>query len=175
MTVPVRRSGIPKVMGILMIIFGSLGLLSALSSLGSSNFDELRSSMSGEPLPGFDELERAEGILRIVGLIGLPISGLHLFAGIRAVQYKANAPRLSIFYAVSAAVHTTTATVVSYVVLLPAFDAIISEMPGDTGIVGVVRTSMQMFLIIGVMIGLIWPILVGVLMSRPAARDACAS
>jgi hypothetical protein len=47
-------------------------------------------------------------------------------------------------------------------------------MKGDAGIISVVRSSMQFFLIIGVLVGLIWPILVGVLMSRPAAREACA-
>ncbi len=173
MTAAGRRSAIPKVMGILMIIFGSLGLLSALSNLGSSGFDQIQSTVPDTPVPGLEALKDAERIMRVLGLIGLPISGLHIFAGIRATAYKANGPRLSLIYAASAALHTTVSTIVAYIVLVPAFEAMSSGMAGIPG-GGLVQSSMKFFLIVGAMIGLIWPVLVGVLMSRPAARDACA-
>lgn len=173
MTAAGRRSAIPKVMGILMIIFGSLGLLSALSNLGSSGFDQLQATVPDAPLAGLEEVKHAERIMRIIGLVGLPISGLHIFAGIRAAAYKANGPRLSLLYAVIAALHTTVSTLLAYVVLVPAVDAMTSAVGGDPA-GGVMQSSMPFFLIVGAVIGLSWPVLVGVLMSRPATRAACA-
>ena len=62
------RSGIPKVIGILMIIFGSLGILFGLIGLGAGN--------SG--FKTFDTMNL------VFNLIGLGISVLHLVGGIPA-------------------------------------------------------------------------------------------
>ena len=80
MNAPGQRSGIPKVMGILMIIFASLGLLFGLIGLAGSG----ASAAGLKDVPVFKTYST---ISMILGVVGLGISGLHRFAGVRAVGY----------------------------------------------------------------------------------------
>lgn len=142
------RSGIPKVIGILMIIFGSLGILFGLVGLGggSSGFKT------------FDTMNM------VFNLIGLAISVLHLVGGIAAVRYKANAPGLCIMYGAIRIVHALAWAVIVYAWLKPAM----SELPGAGAALGAM-------VVLGILIGVAWPIVVLALMSRPAAKAACTN
>lgn len=172
-----RRSAIPKVIGILMIIFGSLGLLSALLGLARSSLDDMQAFTDGAMetpiVTAFAEVER---IGKIVSLVGLPISVLHLVAGIAAVRYRASAPKLAIGYAVLAALHTLATTIVTATLIMPAMEAMMRELSqnaGPIGMSGFMSTTMTAALIGGTIVGLAWPTVVGVLMSRQRARVAC--
>src|SRR5262245_59151058 len=102
------RSSIPKVMGILMIIFASLGVIFGLLGVAANG-------VKGVPaeLKDIGEFKTYASMSLIFGVIGLAISALHLFAGIRAVGYKANAPKLATMYgAIGIAVTLANAIVV---------------------------------------------------------------
>jgi hypothetical protein len=154
----VQRSGTPKVMGILMIVFASLGLLVGLAGLGGNDGAELREFRELEAWKNF------ELVTRVTGIIGLFISALHLYAGIRAVGYRRNAPALALWYAITNIVTTVLSLVLVYVWLKPALDV----LPGAGAMVG------TMLLVAGV-ISVIWPIIVLCLMTTAAAKAACTS
>lgn len=151
-----QRSGIPKVMGILMIIFASLGLLFGLIGLAGS-------SLSATGLSG--DLESAvktyNTIALVFGVLGLGVSALHLVAGINALKYKAGAPKLALMYGGLAIVVQVLYGALVFAWLKPKL--------GEAG------SLLGAGVLLGVVIGSIWPILVLSLMSRPAAKVACTN
>jgi hypothetical protein len=148
------RSGIPKVMGILMIVLASLGLLGTL--VGLSGFG------NNEALRGYADYDTYLTYQKIANVFGLGLGVLHLLAGIRSVGYKANAPKLAIIYAVLAIVNTVVGLIVMYAWMMP-------NMPEQ------IRGAMSVGFVIGGMIGLSYPTVVWALMSRPAAKAACVN
>src|SRR5438067_147667 len=84
------RSSIPKVVGILMIIFASLGLIGGLIGLAGN--------AANEGLKELPEFKTYMTMNLVYTVVGLGISALHLFAGVRAIGYKANAPKLAMMY-----------------------------------------------------------------------------
>src|SRR6185295_4728381 len=102
-----RRSAIPKVMGILMIIFASLGLIGSLMGLVSNAGG--RDAFAMVPA-----LKTWSTIELLFSLFGLGIGFLHLIAGAKAVAYKSAAPRLAVTYAIVAMVSTITHSILFY-------------------------------------------------------------
>lgn len=152
------RSGIPKVMGILMIVFASLGLLFTLIGAGGpSDTGGLESEL-------LDKLKLFANIDLIVGLL---IGILHLVAGIMSVRYKTNGPKLAIIYGISKIVWTVLSLVLVYAWLIPAMDKL--GAPGS-----VKSVFAGMFVVIGI-INIIWPVIVLSLMTRPKAKAACTN
>jgi hypothetical protein len=145
-------------MGILMIIFASLGLLGGLIGLAGS--------AAG---PGLDEVKEWHTYMtmnKIVTVIGLGISALHLVAGLAAVRYKANAPMLARMYGLVNIIVTLGWSVVVFAWLKPA----IEKAAGGLG-----AAAIGAGIVIGAIIGITWPILVLILMGRPAAKAACTN
>jgi hypothetical protein len=106
---PPRRSAIPKVIGILMIIFGSLGLLVAHRPVMPST----RRSTTCRP-------ERLRAHQRDLRIVGLPVSAMQLFTGITCVKYKTIAPKLALIHGALAALLTITNAVVMFGFMKPA-------------------------------------------------------
>ncbi len=156
--VPTQRSGIPKVMGILMIIFASLGLLGTFASLST---DPAKENPFLADAPGYDNLKT---MIMVLGILDLGIGGLHLFAGIRSVGYKRNGPGLAIAYAIARIIAVVIALVMVYAWLKPAMDVV----PGAGAKVA------GMFVGIG-LVGSVWPILILALMTRPSAKASCVN
>jgi hypothetical protein len=152
------RSSIPKVVGILMIIFASLGLLGGLIGLGGHS-----SSAGLNDIPAWKTFNT---LSMVVGVIGLGISVLHLIAGIRSVGYKANAPKLAMMYATVNIIVTLGWGIVVFAWLKPAIEKVAGGIGGAAIGVGV------MF---GVIISIAWPVIVLALMTRPAAKQACTN
>lgn len=152
------RSSIPKVVGILMIIFGSLGLIGGLIGLAGN-------SASGD-LKDLPEWKTYMTMSMVFGVIGLGISALHVFGGIRAVGYKSNAPKLAMLYGLLNIVTQIAWGAIVFAWLKPA----IAKAAGDAGaaIIGI-------GVMFGVIISIAWPIIVLSLMSRPAAKAACVN
>lgn len=152
-----QRSGIPKVVGILMIIFASLGLLFGLIGLAGS-------SMNSALLKDVPELKTWGTISMIFGVVGLGISALHLVAGISSVKYKAGAPKLAVMYGTLNIVSNLAQAVIVFAWLKPA----LSKFPGAAEALGG-------FLVVGIVIAIIWPTIVLALMTRPAVKEACTN
>lgn len=153
------RSSIPKVIGILMIIFASLGLLFSLIGFGGTDF-----STEGLSPEFVDKLNSAKTFQLVTSVLGLVIGALHLFTGIACVRYKSTAPKLALIYGVAAILNVIIGLIVMYTFVKPALDVV----PGAGAALGAV------FLIIGI-IGMAWPIIVLALMTRPAAKAACVN
>ena len=167
MNAPGQRSGIPKVVGILMIIFASLGLIGSLIGLTGG-----KGSETGDAWKTFYTFEL------VFSIVGLAVSGLHLFAGLQAVRYKANGPKLSMMYGAIAIVAQLAYAVLLFVVIKPKLMA--GDLPdgvdADTARAfknagnDAVNTVLGTFAVVKVVLFSIWPILVLALMSRPAAK-----
>jgi hypothetical protein len=153
------RSSIPKVVGILMIVFSSLGLLFTLLALASAGGGKDYQGM--QDLPAFKTLNTMQLVFNALG-VGIGI--LHLVAGISAVRYKASAPKLAMSYAVLNIVTTIAYLVMVFAWLKPALEK--AGFPEAGSVVGGV-------LLVSGVLSVTWPVIVLVLMSRPSARAAC--
>jgi len=152
------RSSIPKVVGILMIIFGSLGLIGGLIGLAGN-------SASGD-LKDLPEWKTYMTMSMVFGVIGLGISALHVFSGIRSVGYKANAPKLAMAYGLLNIVTQIAWGAIVFAWLKPA----IEKAAGGAG-----AALIGVGVMFGVIISVAWPIIVLSLMRRPAAKAACVN
>jgi hypothetical protein len=158
------RSAIPKVMGILMIIFGSLGILLGLFGLASG---------PDKTFAHLPEWRAFEDVTKVLGMIQLPITILGFVTGILAVKYKVIAPKLATVYGSIGIVHTLAAAFVTYTYMKKAMDAAIGDLGGR--IDSAVQMGMNVGMVFGLIIGLAYPILVLVLMTRPHAKAACVN
>jgi hypothetical protein len=161
-----RRSAIPKVIGILMIIFGSLGLLGGLIGL------VMPSDKTFNHLQAWKDFER---ITSIFGIIGLPVSAMQLFTGIMCVKYKVIAPKLALVYGLLAALLTISNAVIMFGFMKPALDAAMREAGGGGPMAGAMSAGIGVGVIFGTIIGLSWPTVIIALMTRPGAKAACTN
>lgn len=158
-----QRSGIPKVIGILMIVFSSLGLLGGLIGLAGGG--------GGPGLETFPEYQRFMTMSKVATVVGLGISALHLFAGMSAVRYKQSAPKLAMAYGWINIVVTIAWAVVVYAWLKPAMETAMQNSGMGSAVGAIVGFSV----IFGTLIGTAWPIIVLALMSRPAVKASCTT
>ena len=151
------RSAIPKVVGILMIVFASLGLLHSLISMFQAQL--VSETFHSHEMEGFVH------VALIFGLLDVGIGFLHLAAGLRALGYKESAPRLTMLYGVLKIVTTVGLLVVTYAFMRRALDGAGSE---ESAIIGFG------FVLVGLFY-MAWPIVAMALMSRPSAKAACVN
>jgi hypothetical protein len=159
------RSAIPKVIGILMIIFASLGLFGSLIAFVS------RGGGVDDMFRDVPELRTWNTISTFINVLGLGIGCLHLYTGLRCVGYKTNAPALAKAYAIVAIVVTITNAILVYAWAKPLLERAFGGMPGG-GIAAGVFGPIMLF---STVISMAWPIVVLALMSRPAAKAACVN
>ena len=162
-----QRSAIPKVMGILMIIFGSLAILGGLVGL----------AMGGEKqFAHIPEWRAFEKVSQTMSIIGFPISILGFVTGICALGYKRVVPKLALVYGVLAMIHTVIAAVINYKYMTAAMDAVVRDAGGFMGEgMGAIKAGMGIGTVIGIVFGLAYPILVLVLLTRPNAKASCVN
>jgi hypothetical protein len=158
------RSAIPKVIGILMIIFGSLGILAGLIGLASG---------PDKTFAHIEEWRKFESVTQMLGLIGFPITILGFVTGILAVKYKAIAPKLAAVYGGIGIIHTLVNGIVVYTYMKKAMDAVVGDFGGRMD--SAVQMGMNVGMVFGMIVGLAWPIVILVLMTRPNAKAACVN
>jgi hypothetical protein len=164
-----KRSPIPKVIGILMIIFGGLGILGGLWSLlmssamsGFSSFGHHSyGAFGGGDTDGFDAVSRFTTFSKFTAFLGLGIAVTQLMAGIALVGYKAKGIKLAVAYAIANMVISVISAIIVFAVLKPAMSRY-----GFGELVGI-------GMMLGTVISLAWPIVVLALVNRPAAKAAC--
>ena len=154
-----HRSSIPKVIGILAIVFASLGLLGSLAMTFGFDEEMQKYAVTREQLGGF-------GTWMLVYLIiGVALFGAHLTAGIASVRYAASAPSWMTFYAIAA------------IALVVADVAVpIATFPSGSGFLHKAMYEDFVYPRIGLAIlALPWPIIALVMMNQRSARLACAA
>jgi len=151
---PPRRSGTPRVIGILAIVFACLGLLVSIT-------------MTAGPMSDLDRWNISVSSLGVVGVwlyasmfLSLAVFALHLVGGIAAVRYRPSAPRLMTIYGVAA-------------IALAVADLVVPMcgMAGHMG--GRVFDSVVIPRIGYAIIALPWPIIALAMMNTRGAREAC--
>jgi uncharacterized membrane protein YidH (DUF202 family) len=144
-------------MGILMIIFASLGLLGTLISFGGQDVSALGPEWQ-------EKFSSVNTYLTVLSVIGLGLGILHLMTGIAALKYKRNAPKLAKIYGLTALANVVVGMIVTYALLKPLME----ELPG-------LGSAMGGMVIVMSLIGAIWPILVLSLMTGSKAKAACTN
>ncbi|HTM19520.1 MAG TPA: hypothetical protein VL172_03400 [Kofleriaceae bacterium] len=171
---PPKRSAIPKVMGILMIIFGGLGLLGGLAAVSGASQGMNKEMMDKNPAFhdkefGGDKLakviEDVQHFQRYAAIPGLLAAAFQLWVGILAVKYKKAAPKMAMIFGVVNIVQVIGQLVLYFVWISPA----LSDAPPF------VRSMMGMGFFVGAIFGMAWPVLILALMSRPPAKAACVN
>ena len=143
---PAAPTATPKVMGILMIIFGGLGFVTQAG--GKAIY--IPSGMTLDAVSGLSTL------VTVSTIGGYLVSGLHLVAGLKALKYRVDAPGFATAYGV-AALGLAASMVILIVGWMDAY---------GTGAYG-------MIMLIGAALHCIWPVIVLVLMRLPGVRAAC--
>ena len=150
-----KRSSIPRVVGILAIVFACVGLCSAALWVWG-------------PLDDLSIWSRATGWssvrawLLVWGGLSVGVFVLHLVAGIFAVMYRPRAPRLVTWYAIAA-------------LLLAALDAalVVALAPSGGPHHAALWESMCLMHLAYSAIAVPWPIVAVLLMNTTGAKRAC--
>lgn len=154
-----HRSAIPKVVGILAIVFASLGLIGSLSTAFGVDDDMLAHGTTRDGLGAF-----GTWMLAYVALAAV-VFAVHLTAGIQAIRYAASAPRWMTVYGALA-------------IALVVADFIVSMTTFPEGS-GFLHQKLYEDLVeprFGLaVLALPWPIIALVLMNQHSARLACAA
>jgi hypothetical protein len=154
-----RRSAIPKVAGILAIVFASLGLLGTLSTVIGVDDDMLAHGATRASLGAFGTWMFAYVALAAV------VFAVHLTAGIQSVRYAASAPRwMTVYGALAIAL-----VVADFIISMTTF-------PEGSGFLHQKLYEDLVYPRLGLSIlALPWPIIALVLMNQQSARLACAA
>jgi hypothetical protein len=150
------RSAIPRVVGILMIVFCGFGLFgSAIWTYGPIYDIHL--------WDGGHAWRAVEIWLYVWCILGLAVFGVHLAGGIIAVMYRPSAPRWVSIYAISAIV-LGVADVVIVTVLAPNTGNHHRDLWFSVGTMHIVHTLMA----------LPWPVIALALINKRSSKAACA-
>ena len=122
-----KRSAIPKVVGILMIVFAGLGLVHSLISL-------IQAQLLNEGFEGHERMAQFAHVALIFGLVDLGVGVLHLAAGLRALGYKESAPRLTMLYGVLKIVTTVGLLVVTYAFMRSSLEGAAAASPRSSAL-----------------------------------------
>lgn len=157
---PPQRSAIPKVIGILMIIFGSLGLIGSLLGLAGGGFGQ------DELMRQVPEMKKLSTLNTVTSLLGLGMAGFQFFVGLRCLGYKRNAPMLAKAYGILALVNVVVGMVIAFAVINPILEKApaMRALGGFTSVITVVAS----------IFGIAWALVILVLMSKQSAKAACA-
>ena len=162
---PTKRSAIPKVIGILMLIFGGLAVLSGLIGLVSGPGDEFNQFGrlgDGDIATAFGRYKTLNMVSNLTSLI---IGAIELYAGGRALMYRSNAPGWVLAYAWLNIGMTIIVLAMTYAWMMPMLE---KHLPGAAGMMGVA-------VILGGIISIAWPIVAMALMTRPSAKAVCSN
>jgi hypothetical protein len=149
------RSAIPKIVGILAMIFAPVGAMaSAIWTWGP--LDDIGRWSEGD----WDAVSKW---LLAWGMVSGLLFAVHLIAGIMAMLYRPSAPRWTTIYAIAA-------------ILLGILDAVLvvvlSPSGGGHHYIGLHESVVTMHLVFCVL-SLAWPITAAILMNTARAKRAC--
>ncbi len=153
-------------MGILMLVFGGIAVLSGLMGIlsGGAGFGMPQRGIPPEAMLKLREFQR------MGNLVGLPMAFLQCFAGLWALRYKRHAQLLSNIYAVIAMVWVVVSLVLLYSWLMPAIEKMLPGVHGSQA-----KNVIGAIMVVSAFFGMIWPALILILMNRKAAKEACVN
>jgi fructose-specific phosphotransferase system IIC component len=147
----------PKVIGILSVIFASLGLVCGVLNvvITASGFNETMSSFSDEQSREFQEsVKEQTGSIEAFGSVaGLVIAGILLAAGITLLKRRRQLSRkLHLLYAIAAILVNVITGVLMLLVLLNL------EAPEDNQQAQIMKATMLPGVLLGSLFGLAYPV-----------------
>lgn len=193
------RSGIPKSMGILLIVFASIYLLGSLISAGAAfignSFIDSLPALKGM-IPKLEEsgikLDKLVAQLKPMYMIQggqklatAAISGFGLMAGVKLVQYTAQGLKLSVWWAISALAYLVIEIIVFFLFVQPTITKFFKTVADQvTPLLGDEKAGLEMLtglagsagaggVIAGALFMAIFPVLTLALLNTNAAKKAC--
>ncbi|MBN8222116.1 MAG: hypothetical protein J0L53_14425 [Spirochaetes bacterium] len=193
------RSGIPKSMGILLIVFASIYLLGSLISAGAAfignSFVDSLPALKGM-IPKLEEsgikLEKLVAQLKPMYMIQAgqklataAISGFGLMAGIKLVQYTAQGLKLSVWWAISALAYLVVEIIVFFLFIQPTITKFFKTVADQVApLLGDEKAGLELMtglagsagaggVIAGAIFMAIFPVLMLTLLNTNAAKKAC--
>jgi hypothetical protein len=156
------------VIGILLIVFSSLGILGSLwGLLVSSAFD-----FAPKELP---ELKTFTTISKLTSGIDLILAIFGLVVGIMCVGYKRPAPKLAIVLAILKIVGAIVGALLVRHFMNVMLDAMASHGRAGREAGEFMGVFANFGMVFGIIIGVAWPTVILALMSRPSAKSACVN
>ncbi|MCX5741456.1 MAG: hypothetical protein NT062_03035 [Proteobacteria bacterium] len=153
---PSVRSAVPKVIGILMIIFGGFALFGGLFGLLGR----------GEIGRQFGDIMSTFSTLTLMSnLVSLGLGALQLITGIKLLGYKDTAPKLAITWGAIKIVRTLICAFLSWFWLRPKFAAM-----GGYG-----EAMIGMTVILSAFFSIGWSVTVVALVAQPYPRASCTN
>ncbi|MCP4138166.1 MAG: hypothetical protein GY754_44800 [bacterium] len=174
------KSRVPRVIGILLIVTGSLyifcGLIPGIMSLlGSFFFDAVMGEsgigeMFGQMLPGMQYINRVQGFVSIIsGLAAIIV----LVAGIGLLQYKEKRGRkLAIVAGIISFGYLVFEAIITYTVILPAHTKMMASFPGG-GMFNTLAPPMSIATVMSFFFQAVFPVVLIILMTRSFVKESC--
>ncbi len=162
------RSSVPKVMGILHIVFASFGILGSLSAFFTASI------FKNIPLTGNQDadvfvsaMEKMLTYTYIDAGVKIILGVLLLISGIKLLKYQASGLKLSNMWAYSRIIWAVIFAVISYSATIEFQQAMVANSPGAASIM---KTAGTFGLIIGILILCIYPVVSLILLNRPNVK-----
>jgi len=142
MYLPRQPTSWPKVIGIIAIILGSLGILGACGgALSTASVDFLQEMLEEMAPPGqssafgsLEALREWKGPLVVGHLLGMALAGLLLFVGIGLLKRRAGVVRLVLFWALAKIPFEIASSIFNYIIQKPYLEETVEQSAATPGL-----------------------------------------
>ena len=153
-----NKSSIPKVLGILNIVFGAIGIF---SSIGGLALNKMQQDMATLPPETLKYLKSQETTNFLNSLGGIILGALLLFAGLKLIKYRRQGVKLTNIWAILRILFAFVASYFAY--------GAMQDMPQISGLGEVGGGLVAGGIIFGLVISCAYPIICLILLKRPNA------
>ncbi len=168
--VPAARSTWPMVIGVLMCVFGGVGLLQRVLGV------VFTALMPVLPLPPEMTITGTLWTFTVVlSIIGLPLSVVHLMAGIQTIRRKPSARRWVVIFFAYAVVLLPPSAVLQYMSTQHQMQQASQQGGSSPGMAAFGQGFALIIAILTVVVALLWPTFLLVWYSRATIREEIAS
>lgn len=151
---PARQSGWPKVIGIIAIVLGSLGILGAVyGAVSPLVMGPLARMMPAEHAAGVEAMQEFSVRVVLVSLLALAVAVWLLVGGIALVKRRRSSRKTCLTWAVVKMLFVVLNSVISYAMVEAQMEAMMQQSPNTPGMPA---GFMSGFSAIGLVFGICW-------------------
>jgi len=166
-----HRSAIPKVFGIIHLVFGVFGIIVLIITLGTSVFLQQVAENLPKDDPEFDQaLSSINQISYLDSALGLIFAIVLIVAGVLLLKYKKSGRSLTVFYSIAAIIWAVLSPIINYskqyAVMRSQLAQGETEMDESTLAVIVIGS-----LSVGAIVALIYPILCLIFLNKEKVKQ----
>lgn len=160
-----HRSSWPGVLGVLLCVFGGIGLLQRIFGVG---FMALMHTLPLPPEAKMDGMAYVYGL--ILSVVGLPLAIVHLTAGIQTLRRKPSARTWVVVFFAYAVLLAIPAAVYQYFAMQQQMQQA-AQQSGQPAMAVVGSGFGLVMAIVGMLVSLLWPTFLLIWYSRPSIRE----